>query len=244
MFLSKYLGPLFCLLCVSTGLYAMNDVVDSKNNAAEHEAKSAKQHVYKHGRTRMHHAAGHGKTGDLLKLIQDHEPVNAQDNFGYAALHYAVKENQKEAIKTLIENKAQVDLRTKKAEIPLHFVQSEEVAKILVEAKADPQSMAKAKRNPLHYLGRTTPRDKNHRAHLSNAFVYLQSITCKQPVPHMPFDESTKDENGLTAREYARKHWSFPLPSDSMNATPAQLASWPDQLALCLSLGIKYETDK
>jgi ankyrin repeat protein len=86
-------------------------------------------------------AAKEGKTPELTALIQQGADVNTQDaDKGMTALMYAAEEGRVQAVKVLIESKANISLAAKKGTTALMFAAlagNMEIVKALLAAGAD-----------------------------------------------------------------------------------------------------------
>lgn len=89
-------------------------------------------------------AAKDGKVQELNTLIQQNVDVNTADaDKGMTALMYAVENNRAEAVKVLIEAKANVNLANKKGTTALMYAAlagKMEVVQVLLKAGADPKA--------------------------------------------------------------------------------------------------------
>ena len=76
----------------------------------------------KWGRTALDLAAHDGKT-DIVKILCDFNPnlINKQNNYGWAALHYAAFYNYEEMLDYLIEHGANLNIKTNKEKTPLNL---------------------------------------------------------------------------------------------------------------------------
>ncbi|KAF9145605.1 hypothetical protein BGX30_007940 [Mortierella sp. GBA39] len=63
--------------------------------------------------------------------------INAQDEFGYSALHAAASYGHKELITYLLENSADVNIQDPEGDSPLFVCETVDIAEMLVKAGAD-----------------------------------------------------------------------------------------------------------
>jgi hypothetical protein len=68
--------------------------------------------------------------------------VNAQDNFGSTALHYASKKGELEILDLLLDCKANASLKDKDGKLPVDVARDEKVRSRLLEDKAGSPSQA------------------------------------------------------------------------------------------------------
>jgi uncharacterized protein len=89
--------------------------------------------------------AAHGKTDDLIRLLQSGRPPNMPDDNGETALHYAAQLGNQQMVNALLYYKAAVDPRDQFGNTPLHWAAQRgntAVIKMLIDAQAaiDPQN--------------------------------------------------------------------------------------------------------
>jgi ankyrin repeat protein len=89
--------------------------------------------------------ASHGKTDDLIRLLQGGRAPNAPDDKGETALHYAAQLGNQQMVQALLYYKAAVDPRDQFGNTPLHWAAQRggvAVLQMLIDAKAaiDPQN--------------------------------------------------------------------------------------------------------
>lgn len=94
--------------------------------------------------------------GDLPKaqalLAETPDLVNAQDNYGFAALHNVMSEEQPETIAYLIAQGADVNIQNDMGIAPLHLACWPENAAFLLDAGADINLLTNSGDSPLHIL--------------------------------------------------------------------------------------------
>lgn len=89
--------------------------------------------------------AAHGKTEELIRLLQSGRQPDLPDDNGETALHYAAQLGDQQMVEALLYYKAAVDPRDQFGNTPLHWAAqrgSTAVIQMLVDAKAaiDPQN--------------------------------------------------------------------------------------------------------
>ncbi|HEX3971399.1 MAG TPA: ankyrin repeat domain-containing protein [Stellaceae bacterium] len=89
--------------------------------------------------------ASHGKTDDLIRILQSGRTPNAPDEKGETALHYAAQLGNQQMVQALLYYKAAVDPRDQFGNTPLHWAAqrgSVAILQMLIDAKAaiDPQN--------------------------------------------------------------------------------------------------------
>jgi uncharacterized protein len=89
--------------------------------------------------------AAHGKTDELIRLLQSGRPPNMPDDNGETALHYAAQLGDQQMVNALLYYKAAVDPRDQFGNTPLHWAAQRgntAVIKMLIDAQAaiDPQN--------------------------------------------------------------------------------------------------------
>lgn len=89
--------------------------------------------------------AAHGKTEDLIRLLESGRPPNLPDDNGETALHYAAQLGDQQMVQALLYYKAEVDPRDQFGNTPLHWAAQRgntTVMQMLIDAKAaiDPQN--------------------------------------------------------------------------------------------------------
>lgn len=100
------------------------------------------------------HIAAHYNNPELAELwIQKGIDIN-QSNSDTPPLHYAakIKESSPEFIKVLLQNKADVNQKTKLGETALHYANSPEIAQLLIDNNADVNAKDSAGNTPLHLI--------------------------------------------------------------------------------------------
>ena len=85
-------------------------------------------------------------------LAQDPDLVNAQDKYGFAALHNVMSEEQPTTIAYIIEQGANVNLQNDMGIAPLHLACYPENAALLLDAGADLNLRTHSGDSPLHIL--------------------------------------------------------------------------------------------
>lgn len=94
--------------------------------------------------------------GDLSKakeLLAAHpDLVNAQDKYGFSALHNAMSEEQPATIAYLIQQGADVNIQNDMGIAPLHLACYPENAEFLLKAGADINLLTNSGDSPLHIL--------------------------------------------------------------------------------------------
>lgn len=89
--------------------------------------------------------AAHGKTDELIRLLQSGRPSDMPDGNGEMALHYAAQLGDQRMVEALLYYKAAVDPRDQFGNTPLHWAAQRgdtRVMQMLIDAKAaiDPQN--------------------------------------------------------------------------------------------------------
>jgi len=89
--------------------------------------------------------AAHGKTDELIRLLQSGRPSDIPDDNGEMALHYAAQLGDQRMVQALLYYKAAVDPRDQFGNTPLHWAAQRgntTVMQMLIDAKAaiDPQN--------------------------------------------------------------------------------------------------------
>jgi ankyrin repeat protein len=75
----------------------------------------------------LHQLAKEGKTDELLiKLSSNPQRINAQDEIGCTVLHYACIHGNRETVRALIENSADIDLKNHDG---MHRIQTRTIKK-------------------------------------------------------------------------------------------------------------------
>ncbi|KAF9966866.1 hypothetical protein BGZ70_000977 [Mortierella alpina] len=83
-------------------------------------------------------AASDGDLAAVKTFIEEKGvSINAQDEFGYSALHAAASYGHKDLIKHLLENGADVNIQDPEGDSPLFVCETVEIAEMLVKAGAD-----------------------------------------------------------------------------------------------------------
>ncbi len=102
-------------------------------------------------------AAYAGKLPRVRELLAQGAMVDAQDEYGYTALHWAAQAGWPLTTKTLIDSGASVDARDTQGRTPLLLAtvrKHVEVARVLVTAGADPNAKDMQGNAPLEYARR------------------------------------------------------------------------------------------
>ncbi|HEY1506177.1 MAG TPA: ankyrin repeat domain-containing protein [Stellaceae bacterium] len=89
--------------------------------------------------------AAHGKTDDLIRILQGGRPPDVPDDKGETALHYAAQLGDQRMVQALLYYKASVDPRDQFGNTPLHWAAQRgdlAILQMLIDAKAaiDPQN--------------------------------------------------------------------------------------------------------
>jgi ankyrin repeat protein len=89
--------------------------------------------------------AAHGKTDELIRLLQSGRDANVPDDNGETALHYAAQLGDQQMVQALLYYKAAVDPRDQFGNTPLHWAAQRgntAILRMLIDAKAvvDPQN--------------------------------------------------------------------------------------------------------
>ena len=89
--------------------------------------------------------AAHGKTDELIRLLESGRPPNLPDDNGETALHYAAQLGDRRMVQALLYYKAAVDPRDQFGNTPLHWAAQRgdtAILQMLIDAKAgiDPQN--------------------------------------------------------------------------------------------------------
>ncbi|HWE74918.1 MAG TPA: ankyrin repeat domain-containing protein [Stellaceae bacterium] len=89
--------------------------------------------------------AAHGRTDDLIRILQGGRTPNVPDDKGETALHYAAQLGNPQMVQALLYYKADVDPRDQFGNTPLHWAAQRgnvTVMQMLIDAKAaiDPQN--------------------------------------------------------------------------------------------------------
>lgn len=89
---------------------------------------------------------------DIVKAMIEENPeiVNAQDKYGFTALHNAMPEEEFEIIEYLIEKGADVEIQNEDGVTPLHLAAFTKTALILLEHGADINQKDNRGNTPLH----------------------------------------------------------------------------------------------
>ncbi|CAO3563969.1 unnamed protein product [Mortierella alpina] len=86
----------------------------------------------------MSTTSGDGDLAAVKTFIEEKGvSINAQDEFGYSALHAAASYGHKDLIKHLLENGANVNIQDPEGDSPLFVCETVEIAEMLVKAGAD-----------------------------------------------------------------------------------------------------------
>jgi uncharacterized protein len=83
--------------------------------------------------------AAHGKTDELIRLLQSGRPPNMPDDNGETALHYAAQLGNQQMVNALLYYKAAVDPRDQFGNTPLHWAAQRgntAVMQLLLDARA------------------------------------------------------------------------------------------------------------
>jgi ankyrin repeat protein len=73
----------------------------------------------------LYDAAFEGNIDKVQTLLEEGANINAKDEDGFAALHYATLEGHPDIVEILLENGADVNAKTKNGRTVLQFVESE-----------------------------------------------------------------------------------------------------------------------
>jgi ankyrin repeat protein len=89
--------------------------------------------------------AAHGKTDELIRILQNGRDPNVPDDSGETALHYAAQLGDQRMVQALLYYKASVDPRDQFGNTPLHWAAQRgnvAIVQMLIDAKAtiDPQN--------------------------------------------------------------------------------------------------------
>ncbi|BAY86527.1 serine/threonine protein kinase [Calothrix parasitica NIES-267] len=165
----------------------------------------------------------------LMKLlVEKGANINIQNYQGYAPLHLAVKQNDREIVKYLIRKKAKVDIRTKNnAETPLMLAAKETaeipIVKILTDNGADVNAKESDGNTPLHIASMNTQKSKDIIRLLvkSGANINAKANNGKTPLHNaikvgknrvkvlvdLGANVNAKDYKGETPIHTAIRHW-------------------------------------
>lgn len=89
--------------------------------------------------------AAHGRTEDVIRLLQSGRPPDVPDGGGETALHYAAQLGDQQMVQALLYYKAAIDPRDQFGNTPLHWAAQRgdlTILQMLIDAKAaiDPQN--------------------------------------------------------------------------------------------------------
>jgi ankyrin repeat protein len=89
--------------------------------------------------------AAHGKTDELIRILQSGRPADVPDDKGETALHYAAQLGDQRMVEALLYYKAPIDPRDQFGNTPLHWAAQRgnlAILQMLIAAKAaiDPQN--------------------------------------------------------------------------------------------------------
>ncbi|MEJ2702644.1 MAG: ankyrin repeat domain-containing protein, partial [Sedimentisphaerales bacterium] len=81
--------------------------------------------------------AGTGNLAEAKSLIDKGVDVNAKDWLGWAPLHYAARQNDKDMIQLLVSRGAKVNVHNREGLAPLHLTTDRDCAELLIAQSAD-----------------------------------------------------------------------------------------------------------
>lgn len=115
--------------------------------------KNSHDDIDEFGRNKLHHVANNGAYHVLREMLSECVDVNAQDNNGWTALHFAAQSSHFETIDLLLEYKADPNIHDKQGNGPLWTAAMNANGKYhgvlsLLKAHADPFHKNKYGRSP------------------------------------------------------------------------------------------------
>jgi len=128
-------------------------MTDNRANKKSHDF------VDEFGRNKLHYAANNGILLKVEKLLNAGIDIDAKDNNGWTALHFASQNNHFKTIKLLLEHKANPNIHDQQGNGPLWAAAMHANGKcdgvlLLLKAGSDPNHKNKHGRSPL-YLANT-----------------------------------------------------------------------------------------
>jgi hypothetical protein len=149
------------------------------------------------GKTQLHHCAENGFTTSVKRLLSIRNiTVNVKDDWsGYTPLHYAAGNGHIEIARLLLQNGAEVNVKSNCGSTPLHWAASDghvEILHLLVENGADLEAQGTDGWRSLHY------------AVLNGNLPFIQELISRYHV-----DINARMNNGTTALSLARHDRSF-----------------------------------
>jgi ankyrin repeat protein len=102
--------------------------------------------VDEYGRKELHHAAVSGDLEKVRALIASGADINAQDDNGFTALHFAAQENKAEIVDFLLQHNANLEIPDAHGNAPLFravfsYRGDGRTIQILLKAGADPDHL-------------------------------------------------------------------------------------------------------